>query len=182
MCSTAIHALPAYPTTDSDYHFGNHYFQSLNESGMSRTPEEVVKTINEQYPLFDVENIATLQDVIVKSAAKFGNNLALQDLKPTPIQSLTYNDFLNAIKDFGSSLLRAGVEEHAHIAVISENRVQWTLAYLTLASFNYVAVPIDRNLNEHEILTILHASDSRGAIFSEGYRDMRKLHWDGLFR
>ncbi|MCX8011305.1 MAG: AMP-binding protein, partial [Ignavibacteria bacterium] len=62
--------------------------------------------------------------------------------------------------------------ERDHIALISENRVQWGLAYLAAVTFNFVIVPIDKNLKENEILTILHASDSKVAIFSESFREM----------
>src|SRR5512133_3482198 len=118
-----------------------------------------MKTINEDYPLYEVERIDTLQDVIVKSARKFGDKLAVEDLRPTPFSSLTYGQFYETLIAFGTALKAAGIPEREHIAVISENRVQWILAYLTLASFNYVVVPIDSKLNENEILTILHASD-----------------------
>ncbi len=131
-----------------------------------------MKTINEQYPLYGVPHIDTLQDVIRTSAAKYPTRIAVRDLRPTPIPSLTHRTFLDTIIAFGAALRAAGVPDRAHIAVISENRVQWILSYLTLASFNMVAVPIDRNLDENEILTIMHASDAVGAIFSENFRDM----------
>ena len=38
-------------------------------------------------------------------------------------------------------------------------------------SFNFVVVPIDKSLKENEVLTILHASDAKGVVFSESHRD-----------
>jgi long-chain acyl-CoA synthetase len=134
--------------------------------------ESAMKTINEKYPLYEVEHVYSLQDIIVRSSARFRDKLAVEDLRPTQIPSLTYGRFLESIQAFGSALRDIGVPERTHIAVISENRVQWILAYLALASYNYVTVPIDRNLSEPEILTILHASDAKGAVFSEPFREM----------
>jgi long-chain acyl-CoA synthetase len=47
--------------------------------------------------------------------------------------------------------------------------VQWAVSFLTCLTFNYVAVPIDKNLSENEILNIVHESDSEVIIFSESY-------------
>jgi long-chain acyl-CoA synthetase len=61
------------------------------------------------------------------------------------------------------------LKERDHIAVIGENRVQWGITYLTAMCFNYVIVPIDKNLSHNEILNILHESDSVAIVFSETY-------------
>jgi len=42
---------------------------------------------------------------------------------------------------------------------------------LAAVTFNFVAVPIDKSLKENEVLTILHASDAKGVVFSESHRD-----------
>lgn len=70
---------------------------------------------------------------------------------------------------FGSALKQLGLKERAHVALIGENRVQWSLSYLTLMSFNYVIVPIDKNLTTNEIMNIIHESDSEAIIFSGSY-------------
>jgi long-chain acyl-CoA synthetase len=105
------------------------------------------------------------------SAARHGGKLALEDLNETPIPRVTYQELLEHVAAFGRALRRIGLDERDHIAVIGENRVQWTIAYLAAVTFNFVVVPIDKSLRENEILTILHASDANGVVFSESHRD-----------
>jgi long-chain acyl-CoA synthetase len=128
--------------------------------------------VKNQYPLFDVEPFSNLQEMLTFSSTKHPNKLAVEDLNETPIPRLTYGELHEAVLQFGAAFQRIGLKEHEHIALISENRVQWGLAYLACVTFNFVVVPIDKNLKENEIVTILHASNSAAAIFSESYREM----------
>lgn len=118
-----------------------------------------------------VPEINSIQDMLLLSSDKYADKLALQDLSNTPIPELTYSELLNKVLRFGNALKKLGLKERSHIAVIGENRVQWAISFLTCMSFNYVIVPIDRNLTENEILNIVHESDSSAIIFSESYED-----------
>lgn len=120
--------------------------------------------------LNQVPHIDSIQDMIVQSAKKYADRLALSDLNPSPIQRVTFGELFEQILRFGLALREAGVEERSHVAILSENRVQWTIAYLTCHCFNYVSVPIDKNLSTNEILNILHESGSDVIIFSQAYQ------------
>lgn len=123
-------------------------------------------------PLVKVDYISSIQDMIIQSEKKYSNKLALEDLTNTPLSALTYTELLNNILRFGNGLKNLGIPERTHIALIGENRVQWGLAYLTLLSFNYVVVPIDKNLSPNEILNIIHESDAEAIILSESYESL----------
>jgi long-chain acyl-CoA synthetase len=122
--------------------------------------------------LYEVPHIDSVQDMLVKSAAKHGDKLALEDLKETPIPKVTFNTLLRNVLRFGAALQDLGLPERSHVAVIGENRVQWGIAYLTALCFNYVVVPIDARLNNNEILNIIHESDAGTIIFSESFDAM----------
>jgi len=119
--------------------------------------------------LTPVPSIVSLQDMLVQSAQRYGDKLALEDLNDTPMPRLSYQGLLKAVLTFGSALRALGIKERTHIAVIGENRVQWAVSYLTMACFNYVVVPIDRNLSQNEILNVVHESDAEAVIFSQQY-------------
>ena len=131
-----------------------------------------MKTPLEEYPLYEVPEFRTLTEVLKRGRAVYGERPALADLNATPMPRLSHAELLEAVARFGAGLRRLGLQPRDHVAVISENRVQWGVAYLAALCFDFVAVPIDRNLGENEILTILRASDARAAVFSEGFRDL----------
>jgi len=123
-------------------------------------------------PYFNAPKIFSVQDMVLQSADKYSLKIALEDLNNTPIQKVTYRQLLDFILHFGSALKELGIKEGSHIALIGENRVQWSISYLTCMCFNYVVVPIDKNLTSNEILNIIHESDSEAIIFSESFSSL----------
>lgn len=119
--------------------------------------------------LYPVPRIESIQDMIVQSSRKFSSKIALEDLNSTPIGKLNFRELLDNILRFGSALREIGIKERTHIALIGENRVQWAVSYLTAMCFNYVIVPIDKNLTTNEIMNIMHESDSEAVIFAGSY-------------
>jgi long-chain acyl-CoA synthetase len=135
-----------------------------------------VKPLTEEYPLYPVEPIANLQDLLRVAVRRHGDKLAIEDLNETPIHRLTYAELLDRVVRFGRALRRAGLSPRDHVAVIGENRVQWAVAYLAAVTFDLVVVPIDKSLQENEIVTVLHASDAKGVVYSEAFRDTILSH------
>jgi long-chain acyl-CoA synthetase len=125
--------------------------------------------MKKELKLYQVPKISSIQDMIIQSAKRFGSKIALEDLNPTPINRVSYSELLDNVLRFGSALKELGIKERTHIAVIGENRVQWAISYLMAMTFNYVIVPIDKNLTTNEIMNIMHESDSEVIIFSGNY-------------
>lgn len=128
--------------------------------------------MRKQPSLYKVQPFTSIQDMLLKSAANYGDKLALEDLKDTPIPKVTYNALLKNVLRFGAALKSLGLKERSHIAVIGENRVQWGVTYLTAMCFNHVIVPIDKNLSVNEIINIIHESDAVAVVFSESFESL----------
>ncbi|MFZ1518410.1 MAG: AMP-binding protein [Ignavibacteriaceae bacterium] len=132
------------------------------------------------YPKYSVPGITSIQDMLLRSAKEYSNKLALEDLNDTPISSVTFKQLNEYVIRFGKALFDIGIKERDHIAVISENRVQWSLTYFTTMCFNMVIVPIDKNLNHNEVLNIIHESEAKAIVFSDGFEPLMKEKRDSL--
>jgi long-chain acyl-CoA synthetase len=128
--------------------------------------------MKKELKLYNVPRIYSVQEMIIRSEKYYGSKLALEDLNNTPINRLTYRELLENILKLGSAFRDLGIKERARIALIGENRVQWALSFLTGLCFNYVIVPIDKNLTRNEIMNIIHESDSEAIIFSGNFAGM----------
>ncbi len=122
--------------------------------------------------LSSMPEIPTIQDLVLRSARVFGDKLALEDLKETPLPRLTYASLLQSVLTFGTALRSLGLPEGSHVAVLSENRVQWGLGYLTCMCFNHVVVPVDAKLSINEILNILHESEATAIVYSDAFEPL----------
>lgn len=118
-------------------------------------------------PYCETHTITSIQDMLLQSARRHGNKLALKDFNPHPISSASYDELLGHVKTFGTALGKLGLKERSHIAIIGENRVQWGIAYLAAVCYNHVVVPVDKNLGKTEILNIIHESGAQAVVFSE---------------
>src|ERR1035437_6211199 len=121
---------------------------------------------------YQVTEITSIQEMLLKSASRFGSSLALADLVNTPIGRVTYTELLDKVLRFGNALNQLGLKDGCHIAVVGDNRVQWGIAYMTAMCFNMTIVPIDKNLTSNEIINILYESDSEAIVFSESLENM----------
>ncbi|MCX6149728.1 MAG: AMP-binding protein [Ignavibacteriales bacterium] len=128
--------------------------------------------MKKQLKLNEVPQIESIQDMILQNSRKYKSKLALEDLNPTPIPKVTYEELLDNILRFGTALKNLGIKERTHISLIGENRVQWSISFLTLMCYGHVVVPIDKNLNQNEILNIIHESDSEAIIFSDSFASL----------
>ena len=125
-----------------------------------------MRTNNKKPELFDVPHIESIQDMLMTSAKTYGDKIALEDLTKYPISSATYSGLIHYTTKFGSSLLKLGIKPRDHIAVVGENRVQWAIAFLTAMMFDFVVIPVDKNLTQSDILNIIHESDAIALVFS----------------
>jgi len=131
-----------------------------------------MSTNPQKLQLFEVHQIESIQDMLIKSSERYSNKMALEDLTNYPINKATYSELLEYTKKFGRSLQKLGLKPRDHIAVIGENRVQWAITYLTSMMFDLVIVPVDKGLTQDDILNIINDSDSIAIIFSGSFTEL----------
>ena len=84
---------------------------------------------------------------------------------------ITHKEFRNQIKALGTALIDLGLKDE-RIAVISENRYEWGLAYLAIATGTGTVVPLDRALPGNEIESLILRSEAKAIFYSNKYDDV----------
>jgi long-chain acyl-CoA synthetase len=138
--------------------------------------------IQNKLQLFEVPQIESIQNMLIKSANTYANKIALEDLNNYPISKLNYSELYDRTLRFGIALQKIGIKPRDHIAVIGENRVQWAIAYLSAMMFDLVVVPVDKGLTHGDILNIIHESDASTLIFSGSLMELFKYKRDVLVK
>lgn len=95
--------------------------------------------------------------------------VAMQMKKGDGYFRVTYRDLQNTIRYIGNALLKMGIKKGDRIGVISENRVEWAITYLSVVSTGAVIVPFDILLQTEELLPIMKASEIKFIFTSESY-------------
>lgn len=96
-------------------------------------------------------------------------------------KTVTHKEYREQIKALGTALVDLGLQGE-RIAVISENRYEWGLAYLAIATGTGVVVPLDRALPANEIESLVERSEVKAIFYSSKYNEiMDDIRKDGKF-
>lgn len=103
----------------------------------------------------------TLKEVLKRSAEKYSNNTALSSIDGNGV---TYKEFNEKVSSVSKFLSDAGILPGDKVAILSENSVNWGIAYFAITTMGAVGVPIMTEFKSTEIKHILKHSESK-AIF-----------------
>lgn len=122
--------------------------------------------------LYDVRKITDLRDMVQQSTDIYGDLDAFL-VKNTngTIRNIKFRQFNNDINHLGTALYDLGLQG-CKIAIISENRYEWCVSYLAIVNGTGVVVPLDKELPENEIASLLDRSDAAAVFCSGEYLDV----------
>ncbi len=92
---------------------------------------------------------------------------------------ITYKDLYNEMNSIGTALIEMGLKGKK-IALISENRYEWEIAYLAICCGTGIVVPLDKALPENEIESLIVRSEVEAIFYSSKYDEaMAKIQKKG---
>ena len=124
-------------------------------------------------PLYKVEKITDLKDMINKSVEKFSDRPAyvFKTEKKGEFKEITYKQLKNDIDSLGTALINLGLEGK-RVAVIGENRYEWGVTYLAVVNGTGTIVPLDKALPENEIESLIIRSGVEAIVYSNKYNEI----------
>ncbi len=114
----------------------------------------------------NLDNVGIL-DLLYILTKKYNAKPALQIKKAGQLSAVTYDDLRERSVGVSTFLIEKQIPKGAHIAILSENRPEWAIAFFGIISAACVTVPIDAKLSLKEIIFILNDSKSE-CIFVSG--------------
>lgn len=132
-------------------------------------------------PIHKTEKIENIKDMLKKSGEQFGDRPAY--IYKTEVEGkfrvITHKEFREEVDCLGTALINLGLKDK-RIAVISENRYEWGMAYLATVCGTGVVVPLDKSLPENEIESLINRSEVEAIFYSKKYDDvMNRLNEEG---
>ncbi len=123
--------------------------------------------------LYEVPKMNNLKELLERTEKLYKDHIAFKFKTETPgvFNTRTYEEYINDIKALGTALMSLGLKDK-RIAVISENRYEWTLTYFATVNGTGVIVPLDRSLPEIEIINLIEASGAEAIFYSNKYSEI----------
>ena len=147
----------------------------FKEKGGDPEDLDILTEVNAKKKLHKFRKITDLKDMINQSAQEFADQPAFKYKTKTPGQFnvITYKQFLDEINSLGTKLIDMGLMGK-RIAIISENRYEWCLAYMATACGTGVVVPLDKLLPANELETLIVRSGAEAIFYSSKYDEIMK--------
>lgn len=82
------------------------------------------------------------------------------------IVHMKYSAFGKIVDNFGTGLFKLGLMGK-NIALLSESRYEWTASYFAAANGNGVIIPLDKELEEEQIINFTERADSDCIVYSD---------------
>lgn len=115
--------------------------------------------------------IKTIKEMLEQNAEKFRDQVAFQMRQNGGYRKITYLEAFELAKRVQVALVNLGVGREDRVALISENRPEWPISYLAIASLGATVVPLDAMLSKEDILPLLEDSGAKAIILSEKYSE-----------
>ncbi len=111
-----------------------------------------------------------LKDMLKQTGEKYGESTAFILQEKDGNKVITHKEFREEIDGLGTALIKMGLKDKK-IAIISENRYEWEVAYLAVAAGVGIVVPLDKALPENEIESSIMRSEVEAIFYSSKYEE-----------
>ncbi len=105
-----------------------------------------------------------------ESASRHPDKIAVQMKTGDRYRQYTYRDLIRGVASVAHSLSEHRIEKGDRVALLSENRPEWMIAYLAVIAYGAVIVPLDAQMTDKEVALLLASSGSKAAFVSEATR------------
>ena len=124
-------------------------------------------------PIHKFTKYSDLKEMLQESGEKFGDRPAyiFKTEKKDKFMEITHKEFRDEINNLGTKLIDMGLKDK-RIAVISENRYEWAVDYLAVATGVGVIVPLDKALPDNEIENLIIRSEVEAIFYSKKYNEV----------
>lgn len=124
-------------------------------------------------PIYKHMEFKDLKEMLKKSGDLYGDRPAFiyKTEEEGKFDEISHNQFREEINSLGTALIDLGLKDK-RIAVISENRYEWCMAYLSIATGVGIVVPLDKSLPDNEIQNLILRSEVEAIFYSNKYDEI----------
>ncbi len=124
-------------------------------------------------PVHEYMKFTDLKDMLNKTGEKYANRPAyiFKTQEENKFREITHKEFRNQVNSLGTALIDIGLK-NKRIAVISENRYEWAVAYLAVVTGTGIVVPLDKALPNNEIENLIIRSEVEAIFYSKKYDEV----------
>ncbi len=122
---------------------------------------------------YEHNNFKTVKEFFYLNIKKFATEDCILE-KPDhkePYKTYTYKEFGLDVRAFGTSLIKLLNQKDKRIIIVGETQYGWYLSYMACLCGAGIAVPVDRELPDDELINVIERSKATTIIYSDKKAD-----------
>lgn len=125
------------------------------------------------------KSISNLYDIVKTGAAAYKDKDVYRYKENKEIKSITYSEYFDKVNQLGTAFSAIGIAGK-HIAIIGDTHPMWTASFYAVTCGGSVAVPLDKELTDDQILNFLNISESTAVIYTDKFNGFFTSNADKL--
>ncbi|MBN2852226.1 MAG: AMP-binding protein [Clostridia bacterium] len=118
-----------------------------------------------------MEKMINIKQIVEQKVRDIPDRVAFSTIVENGLKDVTYQEYANHIEYLGEKMIDMGLRG-SFIAVLGENRYEWTIPYMSTVNGLGVIVPLDKELSKEEIANLITRSNSEAFFYSEKFKDV----------
>ena len=137
----------------------------VDYDSIKKEQESKGKKNNKNYEITDYK---TIKEIFEKSTTKYAENTIILEKfnSKEPFKEIKYKEFRSDVISLGTALNDYLKIKDTRIIIIGENTYHWYVSYMALLCGSGIAVPVDKELPENEIINVINRSKATSVIYS----------------
>lgn len=122
------------------------------------------------YPLYDHPSLTNFRQLVDWNAERYSDQIAFQYRNGGQLQSISYSQFKKDVNRISAHFLNQNLQKNK-VAVIGENSYAWILTYFAAVLSGNIVVPLDKDLPDNVISSLLTRCEVTLLVHSDTYSD-----------
>ena len=161
-----------------DFKVPNFKFPKFKMDGLSDIEEMNVdyESLKEQQEgklkknskVYEVTNYKTVKEIFENSTIKYADNTFILEKfnSKEPFKEIKYSEFRSDVISLGTALNDFLKIKDTRVVIIGENTYHWYVSYMAMLCGSGIAVPVDKELPENEIINVINRAKATAVIYS----------------
>lgn len=164
-----------------DFKFPKFKMKEIDEIGEVKVDYEAVQKAQEnkskaKHKNYERSDYKTIKEIFLRSRKEYANlPFLLEKFDPKgTFQTITFQEFTDEVLAFGTALTNFLKLKDSRIVIIGENTYHWYVSYMTMLCGAGIAVPVDKELPENEIINVVRRARATAVIYSTKKKEVIK--------
>ena len=118
--------------------------------------------------IYEITNYKTVKEIFQNSTSKYADNTFILEKfnSKEPFKEIKYSEFRSDVISLGTALNDYLKIKDTRVVIIGENTYHWYVSYMAMLCGSGIAVPVDKELPENEIINVINRSKATAVIYS----------------